>query len=909
MNIWNLGYEVRPQTIQIEITNIVQPHFPILSEGRTISSFGSKLYPESTVRFLVYLDQDFLKQLENEGNLSNSLNALVIQLMYRLDSIKIDGNQEYYAEIQNKLPHETKTILDNSSPIFTTSPSLSQNLDFQFKRFVELFDISVAAQGACSLDIISCQQETSSCTCNLGGLACAPGVGCGPRGLGTCECTPGCYTLPGYDCGMYLSSGSCNSAGCTGNACAAGGWCSWSTPDTPTPRPPTPTPRPGTPTVAPPTPTTVTCGGSPACGAGSHCCGSTCVDNSISGCPQPGSCSNVTCTRDQPGVPGANTLPCPAGSNHGFDPVKTIDPTTGRISFDFLCGYNWGNDNFGDGGLSVYKNRDFIGKIDNFSGYFSYTDPVAIQQGAAYLFIPSCLDGNVWDDDPNSQFQKAITYCSRYSSIPANPIATLCDAKPDMTMSRNVVAGNPEATFTVSSSGGIGSTWVDDSWSGNVGPPCNSGFWGSKTCPITSAGTISWTHYWRICNGSTNPIDCFPLDDGNPATKTDYCSKTITDGPTSTPTPIATPTPIPVSTIKGYKVKMPGNKHTPPNSVSNETITLDPLLASTQTTANPFTFANIIPGLHTITATLPAVNYSVGYTLCYNDDPNCDRGNFTMGNSADVTSPSGGNSDIWFHYWEYISWVRLKRTSFHSQKTGTWYNFIPPTILKYDGADTTQLMLNVDELDFGTAKGAGLITGEGVMDLGPNSPTFSNNDFSKQNYAVGARGYLDDLPAFIEYAKARKDVKIVANMSEVEASRINIIQSNLGVIDDNIPGGTEPIIVIVQGNVMINPSATAIFNSTRQPLVLISTGKITVEPTVKEIAAILIAKEFDLGSSATPLKIVGNLISQTPVVTTVRQRPIAEYQQASVYVVFQPRFYEAALPYLSTIIQEGRQLK
>ncbi len=386
--------------------------------------------------------------------------------------------------------------------------------------------------------------------------------------------------------------------------------------------------------------------------------------------------------------------------------------------------------------------------------------------------------------------------------------------------------------------------------------------------------------------------------------------------PTSTPSP--TPTPIPVSTIEGYKVKMPGNVNVSP--VAGQTINLDPLSANIiGTTANPFVFANIVPGQHTVTATLPAVNYSVGYTLC-NNAIDCHTSgigsftNYTMSASAVVDAPAGGKSDLWFHYWEYISWVRLKRASFHAKTTGTWFNYIPPAVVPYEGVntpyDTTQVMLDIDELDLGTAKGAGLVTGEGVMELGPNSAKFSNSNFAKQNYQVSAEGYLDNLTQFVEYAKAKKDVKIVANMSNVEGNKINIIEATtLAISDNNIPAGTDPLFVIVQGNITINPSGTGIFNTNRRPVVLIATEKITLDPAVKEVAAILIAKEYDLGTSAVPLKIIGNLISKTPVVTTVRQRPVAEYQQASVYVVFHPLFYEAALPYLSTIIQEGRQLQ
>ncbi|MDO8573849.1 MAG: hypothetical protein Q7R77_03800 [Candidatus Daviesbacteria bacterium] len=72
--------------------------------------------------------------------------------------------------------------------------------------------------------------------------------------------------------------------------------------------------------------------------------------------------------------------------------------------------------------------------------------------------------------------------------------APACDSSQvNMSVSPSSLNVGDQATFTVG--GTQGSTWIGDSWSGGV--DCKDGFWGSKTCKVTSAGSFTWTHKWQ----------------------------------------------------------------------------------------------------------------------------------------------------------------------------------------------------------------------------------------------------------------------------------------------------------------------------------------------------------------------------------------------------------------------------
>lgn len=364
--------------------------------------------------------------------------------------------------------------------------------------------------------------------------------------------------------------------------------------------------------------------------------------------------------------------------------------------------------------------------------------------------------------------------------------------------------------------------------------------------------------------------------------------------------------------IQGYKVKMPGNYTHP--SINSQTITLANGATTVATsTANPYFFLDVDPlPSYTVSATQPAVNYSVGYTLCYNAI-NCHGGAVVMSNSVyPVNSPSGGFTDLWWHYWEYIGWYRLKQASFTKQ--GGILNLIPPNVQPYDGFDTDEELLNIRQP--AEPDGIGLITSGGGIDLGPNTNSVSQKNWAKLTYSAN-KGYLSNLSSFIAYARARKEVKVINTLLELEAGKINIFNGDAYISNPQYFAAADKTVLIVNGNVTLNRSAAnpQTFNVARNSIAIISTGTIIVDPLLTEINGIFIANNFDLAAgapvSATPLKVVGNLISNTAIsnISLDRYRPVGEYQRASLYIVFYPEFYYELVPHLSTITQEGRQLE
>ncbi|MCL5069934.1 MAG: Ig-like domain-containing protein [Actinobacteria bacterium] len=116
--------------------------------------------------------------------------------------------------------------------------------------------------------------------------------------------------------------------------------------------------------------------------------------------------------------------------------------------------------------------------------------------------------------------------------------------------SNNVNSGQP-ITFNISGDASlyVGDTWTPIGGTTNTGCDCittadggnSCGFAGSKTCTAGQAGSYTWTHYWKKCEGSFT--NC-----------SSQCSASVNFNvnsvatPTPTPTvivPTATPTPVP----------------------------------------------------------------------------------------------------------------------------------------------------------------------------------------------------------------------------------------------------------------------------------------------------------------------------------------------------------------------------
>ena len=104
-------------------------------------------------------------------------------------------------------------------------------------------------------------------------------------------------------------------------------------------------------------------------------------------------------------------------------------------------------------------------------------------------------------------------------------------------------------------------------------------------------------------------------------------------------------------------------------------------------------------------------------------------------------------------------------------------------------------------------------------------------------------------------------------------------------------------------------------NVSGRAIALIATGAISIHSSVTDINAILIANSVDIASdlaspnqSLNTLKIHGNLISNTAINAPL-ERERVNYLQPSLFVVFNPQMYLDLLPYLSTIVREGREIQ
>lgn len=382
--------------------------------------------------------------------------------------------------------------------------------------------------------------------------------------------------------------------------------------------------------------------------------------------------------------------------------------------------------------------------------------------------------------------------------------------------------------------------------------------------------------------------------------KNQGCYRTInTTGVNSTPTP--TLTPIPPCTIQGYKVVMPSNRNILPASV--QTITFD----GVNTNINQPYFQSVVPGTHTVSTSVPS-GYYVGYSSCENAT-NCHTNTPIFGSTASVNCPAGGYNDLWFHYYEIGTprgggWIKLKDASYHG--IASIINFIIPNVAQaYDRDDNTQPYFDIDH--------AGVISANGTIDFGiaPNVKS-SVNEWERKSY-VRNTNFLTNptaFTAFITYAKARKSVKIITDIVNAETGKVNILTTgDLTITQTNANALPDKSVLIVQGNVTIanRPGTNHTFNPSSKSIAIIATGTITVDAAYTGLNGIFIAQGFNFGSSNQPLKISGNLISATEI-PFARER-VDTIEKPTFFIVFNPQMYLDLLPYLSTIVREGREIQ
>ncbi len=226
---------------------------------------------------------------------------------------------------------------------------------------------------------------------------------------------------------------------------------------------------------------------------------------------------------------------------------------------------------------------------------------------------------------------------------------------------------------------------------------------------------------------------------------------------------------------------------------------------------------------------------------------------------------------------------------------------MPAGIQAYDAVDdTTDPFLIVKG-------GAGITSATSTIRVVSASGYVSTNNIRRESY-TDADTYLNALSTFTTYATAQKPINSITDYNQVASNTVNIYTGSLPLVITGAPtSNATDFVLLVNGNVTLNQVPT--FNTVADnSIAIISTGTISINPAVTTVNAILIGNAISLGASVNPLKINGNLISNTAT-TITRNRATNPDIQPNVFIVFNPKMYLDLLPHLSDITVEGRQVQ
>ena len=124
----------------------------------------------------------------------------------------------------------------------------------------------------------------------------------------------------------------------------------------------------------------------------------------------------------------------------------------------------------------------------------------------------------------------------------------------------------------------------------------------------------------------------------------------------------------------------------------------------------------------------------------------------------------------------------------------------------------------------------------------------TNNWYTKEYVSNNSMSYSK----YIDYIKARKDFKIINNLTEIVTDGLYSITTPVTLTSSQFDG--KKVVLIVQA------TATIDVNFTPTGSVTLLAPMINIDPTVTEIKAILIGAQVATGNSEnTPLKIIGEI--------------------------------------------------
>ncbi len=253
-------------------------------------------------------------------------------------------------------------------------------------------------------------------------------------------------------------------------------------------------------------------------------------------------------------------------------------------------------------------------------------------------------------------------------------------------------------------------------------------------------------------------------------------------------------------------------------------------------------------------------------------------------------------------------WYKLKNASFHRQ--GSLQMSIPSNITRFDNDDTTEM--------YPLSVNAGVMTASSTpISVASTTNSVSNVGWNKDSFN-DENSFLASLPSFLEYAKLQKKTQIITSVSEIQSDIINIFEGNLIINNSNqLPSNENNYVLIVNGNLTLEdmPGNSERFNNQGRSIAVMTTGAFNIHSDYDELTGIFISQSINLGYDtpavdtrhAKSLKIVGNLISATPIDDLRRINP--DTTKPTLFIVFRPDFYVDLLTLLSTIVRESTQIE
>jgi hypothetical protein len=238
-------------------------------------------------------------------------------------------------------------------------------------------------------------------------------------------------------------------------------------------------------------------------------------------------------------------------------------------------------------------------------------------------------------------------------------------------------------------------------------------------------------------------------------------------------------------------------------------------------------------------------------------------------------------------------WYQLKNASFH--KLGSPFNnLIPLSPLNYDTGTYVSRALIINDTNYDP----------GVVTYQASTYNLNSASFSSKNWSTSyTKNSFFDFNAFKNYLDSRKSYRTITNINDINDHGIYFYTGNLTLT--TVPN--YKFLLLVDGTVTITGSGNK-FNPSRSIAIIAKT--INFANDLNEASGIFYANQINFsspGTSTTPLKITGNVISKTA--TTLSRDRANDRQKPSLFIVFDPQKYLDLLPYLSVANYDWQQLK